>query len=167
MLRAAVSFLLFATVMVSSLLAATAAGVARRPAAAFASLSACFGRAVPTTAFASFSTASSSGRIRRSAQPFSSRARGLATMDTGSSTGTAEGGEKQPERKKRVLSGVQPTGSLHLGNYLGAIRQWVKNQDEYESFFCVVDLHAITVRFSWWVGRLMCRRMWLLVGKSV
>ena len=54
--------------------------------------------------------------------------------------------EQQPERRKRVLSGVQPTGSLHLGNYLGAIRQWVKNQDEYESFFCVVDLHAITVR---------------------
>lgn len=74
----------------------------------------------------------------------------MATMDAGSSsssTGAAEGGEKQPERKKRVLSGVQPTGSLHLGNYLGAIRQWVKNQDEYESFFCVVDLHAITVRF--------------------
>ena len=46
---------------------------------------------------------------------------------------------------KRVLSGVQPTGSLHLGNYLGAIRQWVANQDEYENYFCVVDLHAITV----------------------
>jgi tryptophanyl-tRNA synthetase len=48
------------------------------------------------------------------------------------------------ERIKRVLSGVQPTGSLHLGNYLGAIRQWVANQDDYENFFCVVDLHAIT-----------------------
>lgn len=47
-------------------------------------------------------------------------------------------------RRQRVLSGVQPTGSLHLGNYLGAIRQWVKNQDEYDSLFCVVDLHAIT-----------------------
>jgi len=50
----------------------------------------------------------------------------------------------QPERKKRILSGVQPTGTLHLGNYLGAIRQWVSNQYEYDSFFCVVDLHAIT-----------------------
>lgn len=50
----------------------------------------------------------------------------------------------QPERIKRVLSGVQPTGTLHLGNYLGAIRQWVKNQDNYENYFCVVDLHAIT-----------------------
>ena len=49
-----------------------------------------------------------------------------------------------PSKKKRVLSGVQPTGSLHMGNYLGAIRQWVANQDSYENFFCVVDLHAIT-----------------------
>jgi tryptophanyl-tRNA synthetase len=54
-------------------------------------------------------------------------------------------GEQKEERVKRILSGVQPTGSLHLGNYLGAIRQWVANQEEYENFFCVVDLHAITV----------------------
>jgi tryptophanyl-tRNA synthetase len=47
--------------------------------------------------------------------------------------------------KQRILSGVQPTGNLHLGNYLGAIRNWVVNQAEYENFFCVVDLHAITV----------------------
>jgi tryptophanyl-tRNA synthetase len=47
--------------------------------------------------------------------------------------------------KQRVLSGVQPTGNLHLGNYLGAIRNWVEIQQEYENFFCVVDLHAITV----------------------
>lgn len=47
--------------------------------------------------------------------------------------------------KKRVLSGVQPTGNLHLGNYLGAIRNWVEKQHEYDNFFCVVDLHAITV----------------------
>ncbi|OKH27140.1 tryptophan--tRNA ligase [Chroogloeocystis siderophila] len=47
--------------------------------------------------------------------------------------------------KQRVLSGVQPTGNLHLGNYLGAIRNWVEAQSEYENFFCVVDLHAITV----------------------
>ena len=44
----------------------------------------------------------------------------------------------------RVLSGVQPTGNLHLGNYLGAIRNWVEGQSQYENFFCVVDLHAIT-----------------------
>lgn len=59
-------------------------------------------------------------------------------------------------KTRRVLSGVQPTGSLHLGNYLGAIRQWVIFQDadqkdeegnpvETENFFCVVDLHAITM----------------------
>jgi tryptophanyl-tRNA synthetase len=47
--------------------------------------------------------------------------------------------------KQRVLSGVQPTGNLHLGNYLGAIRNWVVGQADYDNFFCVVDLHAITV----------------------
>ncbi|MFN9173908.1 MAG: tryptophan--tRNA ligase [Synechocystis sp.] len=47
--------------------------------------------------------------------------------------------------KPRILSGVQPTGNLHLGNYLGAIRNWVEQQQDYENFFCVVDLHAITV----------------------
>ena len=47
---------------------------------------------------------------------------------------------------KRVLSGIQPTAdSFHLGNYLGAVRQWVALQDEYDAFYCVVDLHAITV----------------------
>lgn len=48
-------------------------------------------------------------------------------------------------RRKRVLSGVQPTGRLHLGNYLGAIKNWVGLQEQYDTFFCVVDLHAITV----------------------
>jgi len=46
---------------------------------------------------------------------------------------------------KRIFSGIQPSGTLHLGNYLGAIQNWVKLQDSYESIFCVVDLHAITV----------------------
>ncbi len=46
---------------------------------------------------------------------------------------------------KRILSGVQPSGDLHLGNYLGAIKNFVSLQEEYECFFCVVDLHAITV----------------------
>ncbi len=50
--------------------------------------------------------------------------------------------------KKRVLSGVQPTGNLHIGNYLGAIRNWVESQSDYENFFCVVDLHAITGNFQ-------------------
>lgn len=47
--------------------------------------------------------------------------------------------------KARVLSGVQPTGNLHIGNYLGALKNWVKIQYDYESVFCIVDLHAITV----------------------
>jgi len=47
---------------------------------------------------------------------------------------------------KRIFSGVQPTGNVHLGNYLGALRNWVTLQHEYESFFCIVNLHAITTR---------------------
>ena len=45
----------------------------------------------------------------------------------------------------RVLSGIQPSGDLHLGNYLGAIRNWVSDQDEHDAFYCVVDLHALTL----------------------
>lgn len=48
--------------------------------------------------------------------------------------------------KKRVLSGIQPSGNLTLGNYLGALKQWVEEQETYECYFCVVDLHAITVQ---------------------
>jgi tryptophanyl-tRNA synthetase len=47
--------------------------------------------------------------------------------------------------KVRVLSGVQPSGNLHIGNYLGAIKNWVAIQNQYESIFCIVDLHAVTV----------------------
>ena len=47
---------------------------------------------------------------------------------------------------KRIFSGVQPTGNVHLGNYLGALRNWVELQHEYESFFCIVNLHATTTR---------------------
>jgi tryptophanyl-tRNA synthetase len=47
--------------------------------------------------------------------------------------------------KKRVFSGVQPTGNIHLGNYLGAIRNWVAAQQDFDNLFCIVDLHAITV----------------------
>jgi len=46
---------------------------------------------------------------------------------------------------KRIFSGAQPTGNVHLGNYLGALRNWVALQQEYESFFCIVNLHAITL----------------------
>ena len=48
--------------------------------------------------------------------------------------------------KKRVFSGVQPTGNLHLGNYLGAIKNFVYLQNKFECVYCIVDLHAITNR---------------------
>ena len=47
--------------------------------------------------------------------------------------------------KKRVFSGIQPTGHMHLGNYLGAVKNWAARQDEKESFICIVDLHSLTV----------------------
>lgn len=47
--------------------------------------------------------------------------------------------------RPRVLSGVQPSGNLHIGNYLGALKNWARVQHDYESFFCIVDMHAITV----------------------
>ena len=52
----------------------------------------------------------------------------------------------------RVFSGMQPTGNLHLGNYLGAMVNWVKMQDTHETIYCVVDLHAITQPVSVWGG---------------
>ena len=49
------------------------------------------------------------------------------------------------ETRQRVFSGVQPSGNLHLGNYLGALKNWVSVQEEHQNFFCIVDLHALTV----------------------
>jgi tryptophanyl-tRNA synthetase len=54
--------------------------------------------------------------------------------------------------KQRVFSGVQPTGNLHLGNYLGAIKRFVELQKSYDCIYCVVDLHAITVPVAVWGG---------------
>lgn len=59
----------------------------------------------------------------------------LPAQDTAPATG----------RKPRVFSGAQPTGDLHLGNYVGAIRQWVESQDDRDNVFSIVDLHAITI----------------------
>jgi tryptophanyl-tRNA synthetase len=50
------------------------------------------------------------------------------------------------ENKKVIFSGIQPSGDLTIGNYLGALKNWVKLQDDYDCYFCIVDLHAITVR---------------------
>lgn len=47
--------------------------------------------------------------------------------------------------RKRVFSGIQPTGNIHLGNYLGAVKNWVAAQDEKENYFCIVDLHSLTL----------------------
>jgi tryptophanyl-tRNA synthetase len=52
----------------------------------------------------------------------------------------------RPERRPRVFSGIQPSGTLHLGNYLGAVRNWVDMQATHDCVYCAVDLHAITVR---------------------
>lgn len=51
----------------------------------------------------------------------------------------------QQQRKPRAFSGIQPSGNLHLGNYLGAIRNWVNQQDQYENIFSIVDLHALSL----------------------
>ncbi len=60
---------------------------------------------------------------------------------------TAAPGGPAPDHRPRVLSAMQPTGaSLHLGNYLGALRQWVALQDTHDALYCVVDLHALTVQ---------------------
>jgi hypothetical protein len=105
--------------------------------------------------------------LRRPVAGFSLRSATLSTAARGSLTSrymsstsqeTSTEAVKKPKiLTSRVLSGVQPTGSLHLGNYLGAIRQWVDFQNEpdkkdeegntiqTENYFCVVDLHAITV----------------------
>lgn len=65
--------------------------------------------------------------------------------------------EKQAKNIKRtVFSGVQPSGDLHLGNYLGAIAQWVEMQNEYNCIFCIVDYHAITVKQE---PKFLCRNI--------
>lgn len=48
--------------------------------------------------------------------------------------------------KKRIFSGIQPTGNIHLGNYLGAVKNWVDSQDEFDNIFCIVNSHAITTK---------------------
>jgi tryptophanyl-tRNA synthetase len=57
-------------------------------------------------------------------------------------------GDNSSRKHKRVLSGVQPSGNLTIGNYVGALKQWAREQYNFESFFCVVDLHAVTVPYD-------------------
>jgi tryptophanyl-tRNA synthetase len=59
--------------------------------------------------------------------------------------------------RKRILSGIQPSGTIHIGNYFGAIENWVRLTDEYDCFFTIVDLHAITVPYD---PKLLPQRVW-------
>ena len=70
--------------------------------------------------------------------------RGPRALDCAIVTIRPDTSTSQP--RPRIFSGVQPSGLLHIGNYLGAIRNWVRLQEEYDCVYCVVDLHAITVR---------------------
>jgi tryptophanyl-tRNA synthetase len=71
--------------------------------------------------------------------------------------GAAEAARGELRVKPRVFSGIQPSGDLTIGNYLGAIRHWVRDQDAFDSIFCVVDLHAITVPQD---PEALCRQTW-------
>jgi tryptophanyl-tRNA synthetase len=69
--------------------------------------------------------------------------------------------------RKRVFSGIQPTGDFHVGSYTGALRNWVSMQDEYETIYCVVDLHAMTIPYEaadLRAARLETAKMLLAVG---
>lgn len=82
---------------------------------------------------------------RRAEEESSSSSSATPSEGDAGKAGPAKAADGKPPRRMRVLSGVQPTGDIHLGNYFGAINQWTNMQDEYDCFFCVVDLHAITV----------------------
>ena len=75
--------------------------------------------------------AAAAPRCRATVHGVAASAAPPAAAETSSSTAAGAAGEAATARRQRVLSGVQPTGSLHLGNYLGAIRNWVKLQEEY------------------------------------
>jgi hypothetical protein len=69
----------------------------------------------------------------------------LALRPTAARLGVCNMTPGSSKLRPRVFSGVQPSGTLHLGNYLGAIRRWADRQDGSENFFCIVDMHAITM----------------------
>ena len=56
--------------------------------------------------------------------------------------------DANPSKKGRILSGMRPTGKLHLGNYVGALRNWVGLQDDYDCFFFIADWHALTTDYA-------------------
>jgi tryptophanyl-tRNA synthetase len=69
----------------------------------------------------------------------------MSSGSTPHASAHAPSGKPEGAKKGRIFSGIQPTGNLHLGNYLGAIRNWVALQADFDCLFCIVDLHAITV----------------------
>jgi len=81
----------------------------------------------------------------RCASSTSSSPPSLTTSSEASASGDAKVDKPAVERRKRVLSGAQPTGILHLGNYYGALKNYVDLQDDQDAFYTIVDLHAITV----------------------
>lgn len=113
-------------------------------------------RLLPTASMVLFAATQSAFRAHAFVRPTLPVRRLVRLASTTETAPGTEAPKKKQIRAERVLSGVQPTGSLHLGNYLGAIRQWVdfQNKEQYdeegnvvpiENFFCVVDLHAITM----------------------
>src|SRR5512136_3033994 len=60
-------------------------------------------------------------------------------------------------KRKRILSGIQPSGTIHIGNYFGAIENWVRLMDDYDCFFTIVDLHAVTVSYD---PKVLQERIW-------
>ena len=117
----------------------------------------------PVGAFSSFRVQLQRPQLQQQfVKRMSSTANNEVTTTSANSEQQVDGAPSQKVKTRRVLSGVQPTGSLHLGNYLGAIRQWVDFQNaepiveeneetgamtlvQTENYFCVVDLHAITM----------------------
>uniref|UniRef100_A0A1D1YAK8 tryptophan--tRNA ligase n=1 Tax=Anthurium amnicola TaxID=1678845 RepID=A0A1D1YAK8_9ARAE len=90
------------------------------------------------------------GRAAAARLPVRARTSSFRFLCSSSVPEPAAGGSESSAspRKKRVVSGVQPTGSVHLGNYLGAIKNWISLQNTYETLFFIVDLHAITLQYD-------------------
>ena len=87
---------------------------------------------------------------RRTDRPRRGSPRACASLDSTPVSAAADmpamNEAPRPERRPRVFSGIQPSGTLHLGNYLGAVKNWVAMQRTHDCVYCAVDLHAITVR---------------------
>ena len=74
--------------------------------------------------------------------------------------------ENTMEAKKVMFSGIQPSGDLHLGSYLGAMKNWVELAEQYTCYYCIVDEHSITRRKTRFLSRAMCMSMQNWGGSS-